>query len=385
MHATRPIPHDERLSRPARESFGRRAAPMAAGVALALVTAVVFTPRAAQAQQPALPAKITVLPGDTLAAIAVRYYGAAQEAARIAAANRLADPNVIRPGTELVLPPVVAPAAPATVRRTMVAPGDTLTDLAARVYGSTDYAGALAKANGLTDANLIRPGDMLVFPSLAPTGGSAAAASAAPSPTTVAAGPKLGKLRHVCVDAGHGGRDVGTAYTFTDGQVLREVDATLDIARAVAARLRLLGFAVTMTREADVDVALQERGLRCNASGAGLTISIHLNGLDNKTVNGSLALYALPGDRGLAEVMADALQADLFGSRRGVIAFGAQPFHARVLLFSRMPAVLVEPAFLTNPEEARALLTPASVSGSRRAQIAAAIEKGVLAYAASRE
>lgn len=385
MNATHLTSPRHRPSPPSPKRFPSGPAPVAAGLAIVLLSVAVLLPQSATAQQPAPPAKITVVPGDTLAAIAQRYYGAAQEAARIAAANHISNPNQIRPGMALVLPPIQAPAAPAAPRRTMIAPGDTLGDLAERVYGSADHAGAIAKANGLADPDLIRPGDVIIFPSLAQSGGSTSVANIPSGAAPTAATNRLGKLRHVCVDPGHGGRDIGAVYTFTDGQIVREVDATLDIAKSVASRLRLLGYAVTMTRETDVDVALQERALRCNAVGAGLTLSIHLNGLDDKKVNGSLALYATPTDRGLAELMVGALQSDLFGSRAGVIAFGAQPFHARVLLFSRMPAVLLEPAFLTNPDEARALLTPASVAGSRRAQIAAAIEKGVLAYAASRE
>jgi nucleoid-associated protein YgaU len=50
--------------------------------------------------------KYTVQPGDSLSAIAQRFYGRANEYNKIFEANRdkLSDPNQIRPGQELVIP-----------------------------------------------------------------------------------------------------------------------------------------------------------------------------------------------------------------------------------------------------------------------------------------
>jgi N-acetylmuramoyl-L-alanine amidase len=342
-------------------------------VALAFPLGIAGRPAAAQA--PAPPARITVQPGDTLSDIAVRYYGTAGAAAGIAAANRLADPDRISHGTEITLPPVVVrdstTAAPG--RRITIDEGDTLGAIAARIYGSEAYVPALAAANGITAPDLIRAGTELVLPPTLPS-------TTAPSPATArSAGPLAG--RHICLDPGHGGDESGAAFSFEGGRTLREADVALDMSLLLAQRLRSQGAVVTLTRQTDTNVGLAERAARCNASGAELAVSVHLNGVKERSVNGALALYAKPVERSLADVMARLMQSGLFGAVGGnAIAFGARPFPGHVLLSTTMPAVIVEPSFLTNPTEARALVAPASEPGSRRAQIVREIERGVLTY-----
>ena len=68
--------------------------------------------QAQQAPAPAAPAPnatpapqtYTVQRGDTLSAIAKRFYGHASEYRRIAAANNIANPDLIHPGQQLVIP-----------------------------------------------------------------------------------------------------------------------------------------------------------------------------------------------------------------------------------------------------------------------------------------
>ncbi len=50
------------------------------------------------------PQRYTVQRGDTLSAIAERFYGRAGEYRRIAEANGIADPDLIHPGQQLVIP-----------------------------------------------------------------------------------------------------------------------------------------------------------------------------------------------------------------------------------------------------------------------------------------
>jgi LysM repeat protein len=60
-------------------------------------------PAAAPSATPA-PQTYTVQRGDTLSAIAKRFYGHAGEYRRIAAANNIANPDLIHPGQQLVIP-----------------------------------------------------------------------------------------------------------------------------------------------------------------------------------------------------------------------------------------------------------------------------------------
>jgi LysM repeat protein len=106
----------------------------------------------------------TVVSGDT-------FYGIAEvfgvDAEELAAANDLTLTDPLQPGQVLVIPPVVpavtpaaSPDSPGLVTYT-VAAGNTL-------YGIADLFGVdaeeLAAANGLTLADFLHPGDVLVIP-----------------------------------------------------------------------------------------------------------------------------------------------------------------------------------------------------------------------------
>ncbi|MGH8926050.1 MAG: LysM peptidoglycan-binding domain-containing protein [Acidimicrobiia bacterium] len=97
--------------------------------------------------------------GDTLADIAAHF---GTTVAALIAANQLANPDLIRIGQELNLPPsgsapAAAPATTDTQTHT-VAPGETLAGIAAR-YGLDPET--LAATNGITDPSLIYVGTML--------------------------------------------------------------------------------------------------------------------------------------------------------------------------------------------------------------------------------
>lgn len=117
-----------------------------------------------------------VRPGDTLGAIAGRF---GVTLAEVVAANQIADPNRIYVGQVLTIPdgepsppPVVVPSAPpediaddgepAEGHVYVVRPGDTLGVIAQRA-GTT--VAALAAANGISNPNLIYPGQVIRTPS----------------------------------------------------------------------------------------------------------------------------------------------------------------------------------------------------------------------------
>jgi LysM repeat protein len=129
----------------------------------------------------------TVRPGDTLSAIA---RGAGTTVAALAASNHLADPNLLFPGQVLSVPVSAAPATPVAARaavaglggRYTVQPGDTLAALARRTHTTI---GALAAANHLANPNLILPGQVLAVPATAPAAAPVAAqvtATVTPAP-----------------------------------------------------------------------------------------------------------------------------------------------------------------------------------------------------------
>jgi len=123
----------------------------------------------------------------------------------------------------------------------------------------------------------------------------------------------------------------------------------------------------------------------CNAAGADIAVSIHLNSVSSPAYNGALALFFKLIDRRLAERLAVALQTGLSRNAPGnpFTNFGAQYFEGRVLLRTTMPAVIVEPVFLSNPGEARALLALTSQANSRRNQIVLETYRGIRSYFAN--
>jgi peptidoglycan/xylan/chitin deacetylase (PgdA/CDA1 family) len=101
----------------------------------------------------------TVRAGDTLSSIAARH---GTTVSALAAANNIANPNLIRVGQVLRIPSAVPPPAPAPIAGTYtVRAGDTLFSIAAR-HGTT--VSALAAANNIANPNLIRVGQVLVIP-----------------------------------------------------------------------------------------------------------------------------------------------------------------------------------------------------------------------------
>ena len=106
------------------------------------------------------------------------------------------------------------------------------------------------------------------------------------SPVTLqGAGPR--RIRKICIDAGHGGRDPGALGK----SGVREKDVVLDVARMVARALKGDGLEVVMTRSKDSGVPLAERTAIANAANADLFISIHSNAHSDRRLNGVETYY----------------------------------------------------------------------------------------------
>jgi N-acetylmuramoyl-L-alanine amidase len=222
-----------------------------------------------------------------------------------------------------------------------------------------------------------------------------------------------GALRHIVLDAGHGGQDPGAIGPTG----LMEKDVVLDIARRVARLLRSrLNVKVTLTRDDDVFVPLRDRTSFANRERADLFISIHANAHHDIASEGvetyflsleatdnaarqvaerenevvSLETLAAPAaadglrallwdlsqnafveeSSNLAEVVQDSMSESLGIPNRGVKQAG---FY--VLGGAAMPAVLIETGFVTNRREERRLR-----QSRYREELARAIFAGLSAY-----
>jgi N-acetylmuramoyl-L-alanine amidase len=191
-------------------------------------------------------------------------------------------------------------------------------------------------------------------------------------------GPRSGYTatnpRLIVIDPGHGGSDVGTMH----GGV-SEAELTLDMAKRLREILIARGWEVKMTRETNVDVyepndsahdELQARDDIANKAGARLFVSIHANAFINSGPYGTTCYISKPDDVAFARAVESHLAAD------GTKDDGIVKSHLYVTLHARMPAVLIETAFLTNPGD-YALLT----FSAWRQKVAQEIADGIGQYA----
>ncbi len=203
------------------------------------------------------------------------------------------------------------------------------------------------------------------------------------------------QVRHVIVDAGHGGHDTGAIGP----RGVREKDVTLAMAKRLAAKLRSQGFEVTLTRTDDRYLKLEERTAIANLARGDLFVSLHtnaaprrdrsgvetyfLNVTDDRYArrlaareNGTMELEEAPKDvqriltdldskvsagasRQLARMVQKEVTARTRQTQGPVRDRGVKSALFYVLLGARMPAVLVETAFISNRAEEQRLASPA--------------------------
>ncbi|CAG2090884.1 N-acetylmuramoyl-L-alanine amidase [Xanthomonas euroxanthea] len=215
----------------------------------------------------------------------------------------------------------------------------------------------------------------------------------------------------VAIDPGHGGQDPGAMGP--TGK--REKDVTLAVGRELARQINATpGMKAYLTRDTDVFIPLPMRAQKARAAKADIFISIHADAAENRSATGS-SVYVL-STKGASSQRARWLAdkenaADLVGGVRlqqtestlaNVLLDLAQSGHMKasedaaghvlgglkrignnhkpqleranfaVLRTSDMPAMLVETAFISNPDEERRLIDPAY-----QRKIAAAVLDGI--------
>jgi N-acetylmuramoyl-L-alanine amidase len=190
------------------------------------------------------------------------------------------------------------------------------------------------------------------------------------------------------LDPGHGGRDAGAVGPAG----VREKDVTLDVAHRVGMVLEAQGLQVLLTRKDDTFVSLEERTALANAYGADLFLSIHCNASEGHVHRGieayvldttrdeiaarvaarenattqaaSAELASILGSMRLADeaarstkfaqLLSRAALASLHLKYADVADGGVHTAGFYVLVGARMPSVLLEASYLSNPvEEAR--------------------------------
>jgi len=186
------------------------------------------------------------------------------------------------------------------------------------------------------------------------------------------------KKTRVFLDPGHGGRDPGVV-----ANGMREADIALSVCWLLETLLKSAGLEVTISRNRDEFVAIDERVRRANAWGADLLVSIHVNGFGQPSANGT-EVFVFDGDhrsarsRILASDMLTVFVREMGTRDRGVRS-DVQSQHSGglpVLRNTQMPAVLFELAFLTASEPA----PDVHVLRNRRNGMAMALADGILDF-----
>jgi len=189
-----------------------------------------------------------------------------------------------------------------------------------------------------------------------------------------------GKL--IVIDPGHGGEDPGALGSTG----VHEKDIVLAVAKKLASILRQAGAEVVLTRESDRELSdpniqnlyaaklqdLSRRVAIANDRKADLLVSIHVNSFPDKREDGAQT-FSQPGSLE-GKKLAEAIQQELnrFLANPGRQAKQVDYFICRM---AKMPSVIVEIGFISNPREERLMLDP-----SYQSKTAWAIYAGIVRY-----
>ncbi len=221
--------------------------------------------------------------------------------------------------------------------------------------------------------------------------------------------PKKDRTPTIVIDPGHGGKDPGAV-----ANGYKEKDINLQVALKVAKILMDYGYRVILTRESDIYVPLSNRARIANKNSADIFVSIHCNFDERKTARGletyflsesktteerAVALLensAIKYDLGnlsmkdeLGVIVGDLIQAFFLEQSYKLASYlhqraldlnltqdrGLKQANFYVLRWVSAPSVLIELGFLSNPEEAKIL-----VSEEYQMKLAKAIALGIRDY-----
>jgi len=386
----------------------------------------VATATPAATQPTAAAPATTTEPAPAPEAIAQKF----DPAASSAATTRLISEIVARnegsaPPTTATVPVTAATVPPSAMPSvTPMPPASATTSVASTTPQSTAAPATVSKAPVATTIATGVPTRIATGVPTPMPGAAVAGASAANTETPAAQAP-VKTMKDVmrgrgmrplviAIDAGHGGQDPGAIGP--SGK--REKDATLAIARELARQVNATpGLKAYLTRDTDVFIPLPRRAQLARAAKADMFISIHADAAENRAAKGSsvyvLSLKGASSQRArwladkenasdliggvrleqtsntLASVLLDLTQSGHMKASEdaaGQVLDGLKRVGANhkpnieranfaVLRTSDMPAMLVETAFISNPDEEKRLNDPAHQS-----KLARAVLDGVNTY-----
>ncbi len=191
--------------------------------------------------------------------------------------------------------------------------------------------------------------------------------------------------RTIVIDAGHGGPDGGAS----SGDVL-EKGLNLSVALKLRDIASSNGYNAVMTRETD-DVQMGENGKYSkkadlnhrmdvlNSANSDIFVSIHMNKFTDSRYSGAQVFSSDNGDESkrLGEIVQASLKNNLDNSNTR--AAKGNERNVYILKNSKVPAILVECGFLSNPDELKNL-----TDDGYQQKLAEAIFKGIEEYFAAK-
>lgn len=234
----------------------------------------------------------------------------------------------------------------------------------------------------------------------------------APLPPAPATGRFTGvKIKKIVIDPGHGGKDPGAIGK----NGLQEKDVTLKLGKMLRERLRekFESTKLIMTRDTDVFIPLEERTAIANREDADLFVSLHINASPRRAASGieTYLLNVANDDESrrvaarenattkkavndlefilndliktaktndsvrLATAVQDNLVASVREKWKDVKSHGVKGAPFYVLVGTKMPSILVETSFISNPEEEERLRDDKYLE-----HVVEGILSGILAY-----
>ena len=170
----------------------------------------------------------------------------------------------------------------------------------------------------------------------------------------------------ILIDPGHGGKDNGAEYGYAE-----EDDTNLSIAYLLRCELQQRGYIVRMTREKDEFVSLSGRVNLANEMRADLFVSIHCDAFHKATAQG-MTTHIHPNCSKMSREISHSIQTALSSKFSKHKNRGVRESNFYVLRETKMPAVLCEMEFLSNPDTRKFLREP-----ENQLELARAITAGI--------
>ncbi len=171
----------------------------------------------------------------------------------------------------------------------------------------------------------------------------------------------------IIIDAGHGGRDPGSAGESEEGEKLYTLSLSHKIFRLLENESAITPI---LTREADTYLTTEDRVAMANREQVDVFISLHANSFTDKNTRGTETYYHNSNSIELADILHEHIvKATGFPDR------GVRQMDYKVIKETTMPAALLEIGYLSNKEE-ELIMT----SEDMQNKVAASIVRGIKQY-----